>query len=203
MKQKNSGNSALIIFAKNPVAGKVKTRLAKDTGSVKALEIFLRLLTHTYNETKDLNYKKFLFLSDQHDESLFDKNYIQEIQSGNNLGEKMNNAFQTIFRSGFENAVLIGTDTPEISSEIINKAFVKLSDHDFTIGPAYDGGYYLIGMKNFNDNLFENIRWSTGEVFEKTILKIKNLNKSYFILEKLHDVDVTGDLKYMEALNIN
>ncbi|MEP7147178.1 MAG: DUF2064 domain-containing protein, partial [bacterium] len=113
---------------------------------------------------------------------------------------KMKNAFENIFKEGFKKAVLIGTDTPEISGEIIENAFYELSGNDFTIGPSFDGGYYLLGMKMMNDELFEDMLWSTGEVFEKTTLKIKKLNKKIYILKKLHDVDNVNDLKYLDLI---
>ncbi|MBK9331382.1 MAG: TIGR04282 family arsenosugar biosynthesis glycosyltransferase [Ignavibacteria bacterium] len=186
--------NALIIFARNPVIGKVKTRLAAEAGNDKAFEIYVKLLYHTYGCTKNIPCEKYLYLTDFKDEDLFDENYRQELQSGKDLGEKMKNAFNDLKRSGFEKILLIGTDCPELNAEILNQAFDKLDEAEFVLGPAKDGGYYLIGLKENSDSLFENISWSTNEVLEQTIKKIDSISKNYSLLEQLSDIDDLSDL---------
>lgn len=186
--------NALIIFAKNPVLGKVKTRLARETGDEKALEIYKLLLGNTYRQTKEIVCDKYLFLSDSTDKNIYDSNFKQMIQSGKDLGERMSNAFVNIFEKGFEKAIIIGTDCPELNSEIIYEAFDKLNEHDIVIGPAGDGGYYLIGLNKPDKSLFENIKWSSGEVLDMTKDKIKTSGKNYFLLKELNDIDEAKDL---------
>jgi rSAM/selenodomain-associated transferase 1 len=180
MKNKN----ALIIFAKNPVHGKVKTRLAKHIGNDKAMNLYLKLLYNTYLKTKDMNCDKYLFLSDRKEIDLFGNNFKQIVQNGNDIGERMKNAFDEVFKSGHSKIILIGTDIPELDEEILNTAFDKLSESDIVLGPAADGGYYLIGMKNFSGYVFDNIKWSTDKVLSKTIENINERKESFQSVKK-------------------
>ncbi|MEZ4688804.1 MAG: TIGR04282 family arsenosugar biosynthesis glycosyltransferase [Ignavibacteria bacterium] len=141
---------------------------------------------------------KYLFLTERTDNGLFDDTYIQKIQSGSDLGSKMNNAIKSVLKEGNENILLIGTDVPGLSSEIINEAFKKLLEFDIVIGPARDGGYYLIGMKESLSQIFENMKWSNEQVLSNTIERIGLLNKSYYLLEELADVDMEEDLENMD-----
>ncbi|MFZ1322051.1 MAG: TIGR04282 family arsenosugar biosynthesis glycosyltransferase [Ignavibacteria bacterium] len=186
---------ALIIFAKNPVPGKVKTRLAADLGDDKAFEIYLKLLYRSYANTKNLSCDKFLYLSDSKDDVLFDENFIQYLQKGNDLGEKMKNAFKEILSLDYEKIVIIGTDCADLDENILNEAFEKLNEFDFVLGPANDGGYYLLGQKSSADELFEDIEWSTEKVLQQTIDKIDVRDKSYFLLKVLTDIDNISDLE--------
>jgi len=193
---------ALVIFAKNPVKGKVKTRLAKDIGEQKALEVYKKLLQLNYLNTKDLNCKKFIYYSEFADKDLFDISYEIKIQSDGDLGIKMRNAFTEIFNSGYDKAILIGTDCPGLKMDIIRQAFDSLDNFDLVFGPANDGGYYLIGMKHANDYLFENIKWSTKFVLEDSIAKVRGKILKHILLETLSDVDTSEDLlKVNELLN--
>lgn len=196
MKNKN----ALIIFAKNPVHGKVKTRLAKHLRDDKVLEIYKKLLDNIFLQTKDMNCDKYLFLSDKTDSDLFDNSYKQFIQSGNDIGERMKNAFNEVFKSGYDKIILTGTDIPELEGQLINEAFDNLSKSDFVLGPAADGGYYLIGMKKFSGYVFENIEWSTNKVLSKTIENIKKRAESFCLLKELNDLDDIEDLKKFKDL---
>lgn len=195
---KNSMNSgsdtALIIFAKNPVKGKVKTRIAAKAGEEKALEAYTRLLNLTYENTKNTSAGKYLFLTENLDSKLFDKGYIQKLQQGNTLGERMSNAFSLIFSLDYNKAVIIGTDLPGLTIDILNEAYKKLNDFDFVIGPSQDGGYYLLGMKYLEPEIFKGVQWSTSSVLDETIKHIKKLDKSYYLLTPLPDVDEAEDL---------
>jgi len=195
---KYNTKKALIIFAKNPVPGKVKTRLAADIGNEMAFEIYLKLLYRSYANTKNIICDKFLFLSDRKDEDLFDENFIQYLQKGNGLGEKMKNAFNEILKNGYGKIIIIGTDCPELDENILSDAFEKLNENDFVIGPANDGGYYLLGLKSKADYLFEEIEWSTEKVLKQTIDKIESEHKSYFLLKELIDIDDNSDLDSSE-----
>jgi len=194
---------AIIIFARNPESGKVKSRIAKILGDEKALEIYKKLLDSIYSKTRNLKVKKFLFLSEFTDKSLFDPCYKQLVQNGKDLGEKMHNAMYSVFKYGFEKVILAGTDVPGLNEEIINEAFEKLSFFDVVIGPSADGGYYLIGMKESDFSLFENIDWGNELVLSKSIERIKYRNKSCYILKELNDIDTLEDLKYFDYKNKN
>ncbi len=171
----------LIIFVKNPVAGKVKTRLAKDIGNEKALRVYEFLLDKIYKETKNLAVEKYLFLSDALDQNLFDSGFTQILQKGKDLGERMANGFDYLFDKGFDKALIIGSDVPELDSKIIYDAFEKLFVYDIVIGPSKDGGYYLIGMKEQMNFLFEDIQWSSEEVLNSTMKKDQNQRENILI----------------------
>lgn len=186
----------LIIFYRNPELGKVKTRLAKTLGDEKALAIYLALSSHTRFITKNLTidkviyYSKFVDTEDVWPNTTFQK----KLQNGNDLGEKMNNAFVEGFQSGYERVCIIGTDCFELSRDIIKQAFDQLHTNDAVIGPAKDGGYYLLGMKKHMPELFRNKMWSTDTVATDTIQNFKDLSIIYTQLEVLTDVDEEKDL---------
>ncbi|MEO6488536.1 MAG: TIGR04282 family arsenosugar biosynthesis glycosyltransferase [Ferruginibacter sp.] len=188
---------ALIIFAKNPEPGKVKTRLAATIGNEAALIIYNKLLHHTVSVTKYLAVDKFVFYSDHLDQDDIwnKKHYYKEIQQGNNLGQKMENALASTFQKGYDEIVIIGTDCPGVNAGIIMNSFSFLQSHDVAIGPAEDGGYYLLGMKEMHRNLFEGIQWSTKTVFSTTISKCVALQLSYSVLPLLKDIDEEKDLE--------
>lgn len=183
------------------MAGKVKTRLAKNIGDSEAFRIYIELLNHTYSQAKNLLCDKFLFLSEKPDSNLFDKTFNQHVQNGNDLGEKMKNAFNEIFNKGYQRVLIIGTDCPGLTKEIINIAFEKLLKCDFILGPSFDGGYYLIGMKEPNYFVFEKMIWSNEHLTSMTIKKIKAKNKKFRLLKKLNDIDEEKDLKFCQYLS--
>lgn len=192
---------ALVIFAKNTEAGKVKTRLAATIGEEAALAVYYQLLSYTASITNDLSVDKFVFYSGYIEKlDAWDNNhYFKQIQQGNDLGERMQQAFETIFEKGYREIVIIGTDCHELQANIISKAFTSLDSHDVVIGPAADGGYYLLGMKQPYLTLFENISWSTNTVFYETILKCKTSQLDYCLLPILRDIDREEDLQYFKT----
>jgi len=193
---------ALIIFQKNPVYAKVKTRLAATIGNDKALAIYRQLIQHTHFITQQLKADKIIFYSDVIDEDdNWNSEYLKQLQKGNDLGERMMNAFNYVFQNHFSNAIIIGTDCAELNEQIIAHAFEKLNEYDVIIGPAADGGYYLLAMKTMYHQLFTNIEWSTNEVLQSTIERCKQNHLSYFLLEELHDVDEEKDLQYLKTIN--
>ena len=160
---------ALLIFTKNPEPGKVKTRLAATLGTAKAFSIYSQLIEHTISVTNYLPVDKIVFYSNHivQEDIWDDKYYQKQVQEGSDLGERMNNAFNYAFQKGYDRVVIIGTDCPELNAGIIMNAFAYLNIHDVVIGPAADGGYYLLGMKQYFSQTFENINWSTETVFER------------------------------------
>ena len=186
----------LIIFVKNPELGKVKTRLARTIGDEKALYIYKLLLEQTFQVTlpvlaeKKLYYSEFVQNMDQFNDLVYEKH----IQKGDGLGDKMYNAMKHSFGEWAGKVVLIGSDCFELNSGIIEEAFKALEESDYVLGPAKDGGYYLIGMKALNLEIFQNKEWSTENVFLDTLLDIKNQEKSHYLLPTLSDVDTEEDL---------
>lgn len=198
MKQKD----ILIILARSPVYGKVKTRLAAAIGAVEALEVYRQLLQHTLEVAGNVPSDKVVFYSD---ESVPDEGtapgFARATQYGADLGARMENAFTHVFRQGYEKAVMIGTDCPAMGERTLAAAFEALHQHDVVIGPAYDGGYYLLGMKQVHHRLFDNIPWSTPAVFEETVTICRRDGLRYLLLPTLHDVDEKKDLPHLAKMN--
>ncbi len=187
---------ALIIFIKNPVKGKVKTRLAETVGETVALEIYKSLLAHTQKIAASVSTDKFIFYSefvnpaDEWNEKVFNK----QKQHGNDLGDRMHNAFEYIFANGYHEVVIIGTDCLALDTTIIESAFQCLGENDVVIGPATDGGYYLLGMNKLNPCLFKKITWSTATVLQETLTVCENEKLKVQMLTTLSDIDVADDL---------
>jgi rSAM/selenodomain-associated transferase 1 len=192
MKSKN----LLLIFTRNPELGKVKSRLAATIGPKKALIIYKELLNHTHKTTVNLNASKWLFYSeniaknDIWDENCFDK----KLQQGSDLGSKMKHAFEEGFKSGFEKIIIIGSDIYDLQQKHIEEAFVALENHNSVLGPSLDGGYYLLGMRKLNPEVFENKNWGSDSVQENTLIDLKS-SAPFFLLENLNDIDVISDIK--------
>jgi len=126
-------------------------------------------------------------------------------QEGDDLGERMKNAFKTVFSQGLKSAILIGSDSPDLPGLIIDRALISLKDHDAVLGPSYDGGYYLIGFRadTFLPRTFDEIPWSTPEVFIKTLDVMEKAGLKVHILPEWRDVDTINDLKalFFESRN--
>lgn len=196
------GTDILIILAKNPVYGKVKTRLAAAIGAAAALDIYRQLLRHTLDVAAKVPADKVIFYSDgpAPDEGAA-PGFARATQYGADLGARMENAFTHVFRQGYEKAVMIGTDCPAMGERTLAAAFDALHQHDVVIGPAYDGGYYLLGMKQAHHTLFENMPWSTAAVFEETVTVCRDSGLRYLLLPTLHDVDEKKDLSQLAKMN--
>lgn len=189
--------NALMVFIKNAEHGKVKTRLASSIGNEQALEVYKELLTHTLQVTKPVAANKYVFYSEriEDDDNWQRNNFVQQLQSGERLGERMSNAFQKVFELGNAKAVIVGSDCFDLTTNIIANSFDALDDNDVVIGPALDGGYYLLGMKQHQKLLFENIEWSTPTVLADTLELCKQHGLSYTLLPALSDIDTISDLK--------
>ena len=186
----------LIIFVKNPVLGKAKTRLAATVGDEVALEIYRLLLRKTRQESIALESDKIVYYSDSIDQNdLWDDHaFFKAIQSGNDLGEKITDAFRNAFGRGYKRVCIIGSDCYDLSQDLIQQSFEALKQHDAVIGPAEDGGYYLLGMSSFNPQFFANKAWSTETVARDTIKDFEAGGLSYKVLPTLNDIDTEADL---------
>lgn len=184
----------LCVFVKNPQLGKVKTRLAKSIGNEKALQVYQYLLHRTKSIVDQLSFDVTIWYADQPDQNNIWEDYRKQIQVNEHLGLRMYHAIEESNRNGYESTCLIGSDCPNLTNEIIYSAFEQLQSKDLVIGPAVDGGYYLIGMKGNYKPLFENINWSTSTVLESTILSADRLGLSYHFLPQLSDIDTLDDL---------
>ena len=129
--------------------GKCKTRLAKKIGDQKALEIYSYLLQHTANVTKNVNADKQVWDATQPVENDIwnHEYYTKKAQQGENLGARMSYAFAEGFQQGYDKILIVGSDLLDINTALIEDAFEKLDKTDFVLGPAKDGGYYLLGIE--------------------------------------------------------
>jgi rSAM/selenodomain-associated transferase 1 len=195
----------LAIFSKNPVTGQVKTRLAKSIGNEKALEVYEILRRHTDSVTALAKAKRVVFYSDfiPASDIFLNEGAEAKLQDGDDLGERMHNAICDMLESGFSHVVLIGTDCPDLNAAIIEDAFSALENHDAVIGPAKDGGFYLIGLKKSCPGLFLQRTWSTCSVLRETIETLEKKGMSYMLLPELQDIDTFEDLKQSRLWNEN
>lgn len=190
-----TSKNALIIFTRNPELGKCKTRLAKTIGDEAALEIYKHLLKHTASVSETVNADKFVFYSEniKKEDIWNDSCFKKKLQNGNNLGERMENAFAELLNLGYQKVVIIGSDLLDLDSALIDDAFNQLNHFEYVIGPAKDGGYYLLGMKTLNSNLFKNKHWGTESVLNDTLTNLQQ--STVHLLKELNDIDTFEDIK--------
>jgi len=194
-------STALIVFAKAPVAGQVKTRLCPPLTPDEAASLHGSLVLDLLDRCQSLkgcdaivagapsqNHPFFGAMKTRFKIPIWD-------QVGDDLGARMAHAFQAALGSSYHSVLIVGTDIPGISVSLITTAFKSLQDHDIVLGPTVDGGYYLIGLRTPVPELFENIPWSTDQVFSLTEEKIKALGLTLTVLPMLRDLDTVDDLQ--------
>ncbi len=191
----------LLIFTRNPELGKCKTRLAAKVGDKAALDIYKFLLDHTVAITKELYAKKTVYYSEEiweddvWDGTFFDK----KLQEGKDLGARMAHAFLDGFQNGFEKIIVIGSDMYDLTQENLEEAFIALDKRDFVLGPAEDGGYYLLGMKHYLPQLFLGKDWGTDTVLSDTLTNLAS--ETTALLKTKNDIDHYEDIKDNQAFS--
>ncbi|AUC20861.1 glycosyltransferase [Polaribacter sejongensis] len=199
MENKINSKNLLLIFTRNPELGKAKTRLAKTVGDEKALEIYKFLLEKTRNISSEVTSDKAVYYSVKiREKDIWEANSYQKHQQvGEDLGIRMLNAFKNSFDAGYKKVMIIGSDLYDLTSENIENAFQQLDSNDVVLGPAEDGGYYLLGMNALQENIFKNKDWGTASVRKDTLADLQD--KAVFLLEELNDVDVFEDIEHHPA----
>ena len=184
----------LLIFTRNPELGKAKTRLAKTVGDETALEIYKFLLERTRDISSKVNADKAVYYSVKiRENDIWNPDIYQKYQQfGEDLGIRMLNAFKNGFEAGYKKVMIIGSDLYDLSEKNIEKAFVALNTNDVVIGPAEDGGYYLLGMNSLQENVFKNKEWGTASVRKDTLTNL--IDKKVKLLELKNDIDVYEDI---------
>ena len=191
----------VIVFTRYPEAGKTKTRLIPELGAEGAAELQRHMAEHAISRVRELATSRRISIevSYQGGNPVLMKQWLGgdilfREQDGNDLGERMLTAFLDAFCNGAERVLLMGTDCPDITAQILEKAFQELERSDLVLGPAEDGGYYLIGLKEAYPELFVNVPWGTEKVLERTleIAAVKGLSAG--LVDRLHDVDRPEDL---------
>jgi len=192
------------IFAKYWEPGKVKTRLAASIGSQAASDVYCAILNHLLNSLNSAADRRVVAYSpiDRAEEfSVFSPHWQQTPQCDGPLGERMANYFNETFAADAQRVVLIGSDCPDITPEIINEAFKSLENADVVLGPTFDGGYYLVGMSGKFHDIFSDITYSTESVLEETLSLAKRNSITCHCLDRLNDIDEIDDLnQYIQQL---
>ncbi len=186
----------LILFCKAPEKGKVKTRLAATIGQDAALQVSESLLSRTIELLARTDFPKTIcYLGEGEDYfSEFEKDFSLTRQQGKDLGERMYNAIRRSYLQGYSKSILVGSDIVDLSTEDFSDAITSLKENDIVLGPAKDGGYYLVGMNSPQD-IFSGITWGSSNTLESTIDKIRSQGLSFDLLSLRHDIDREEDLK--------
>lgn len=184
----------LMTFTRNPELGKVKTRLAKGIGEKAALEVYIKLLEHTENVLRKINTDKCIWysVSVRENDLWKDTSYQKKKQIGTDLGARMLHAFQDAFDNNYEKVIIIGSDLYDLQPKHIEEAMQALDTNDVVIGPAQDGGYYLLGMKTLHEKAFAPKNWGTETVLADTLNDLDT--QKIHLLETLNDIDHAEDL---------
>jgi len=197
----NNEDSCIIVFAKAPIIGNVKTRLAIDLDESLVVNLYKNFVLDILQKIKSIKIQYKIFYDPPDTEHLMtgwlgaDNKFI--LQQGSDLGERMKNAFTAMFEDSFTRAVIIGTDFPDLPVKYILEAFAGLEKSNAVIGPTFDGGYYLIGFNNasFLSHAFDNMPWGSNMVFKNTMALFNKINLSVHVLPRWRDVDTYHDLK--------
>ena len=194
--------AALIIFAKAPIPGQVKTRLCPPLAPDEAATLHGTMVLDTLERSRNLlGFDRFLACAPSKQHPFFKAvgarqgvQLLEQIQG--DLGGRMHQAFCSVFEAGYRSAVVVGTDLPTIQGELLRQALRGLADHDVVLGPSVDGGYYLIGLKKSTPDLFSDVPWSTDQVLTSTLKKAGHLSLSLQLLTEQRDLDTLVDLQY-------
>jgi rSAM/selenodomain-associated transferase 1 len=199
--------NCLLLFVKLPIKGQVKTRLAAQTGGDFEVELYKCFVEDIISLVNNLNVHLELCFFPPHTRLNFSEwlgeQYCYTPQVGDNLGERLKNAFDSAFKEHFSKVVVIGSDSPDLPAEFLQLAFKELESHDAVIGPGNDGGYYLIGFSraSFLPAAFDGIAWSTSAVCKKTVEILKRHKLKIYLLPEWYDVDTRSDLEKLIARN--
>jgi len=207
---KTTGNhKAVILFTRFPVAGKVKTRLISVLGEQGAADLHKKMTEQILRQiqpaVQTFGMQLFVYYYGGSQSQMTDwmgEKALFCSQKGNDLGQRMQHALNQTINQGAEQILLIGSDCPAIDDAIITQGFNALQNHDLTLGPAADGGYYLIGLRKNNKqrvpkNLFHKISWGTHTVLQQTVQQAEADGLSCQLLPQLHDIDRPEDLVHL------
>ena len=226
--ERSGHRGALIVFVKNADPGRVKTRLAADLGEQETLNVYLRLVAHTMEqamgvravvdiaETDIAEIDIFVYFSRHVPEVWPDptrdgfpvsesgmeifRGASLRVQKGDDLGQRMKQAFREVFSGGYGRAAIIGSDCPELDASHLEQAFSALATHDTVAGPASDGGYYLLGMRTLHPEVFDDKAWSTDTVLRRTIQDFQRAGLRTYLLPQLRDMDDLDDYRQLKHL---
>lgn len=184
----------IIVFTRNPELGKCKTRLAASIGKENALQVYMRLIEHTSTCVQKVEADAVAFYTGKFhtNDAWPDEHFQKQIQIEGHLGAKMQAAFEWCFRQNYNKVCIVGSDLLDLEAKDIQTAFDQLKQHDVVFGPAEDGGYYLMAMKQLQTEAFLSKHWSTSTVLKQTLLDLQG--KSVSLLSPKNDIDTVEDL---------
>jgi hypothetical protein len=188
----------LIVFLKHPTPGRVKTRLARGLGKADAACVYRAMAEELMRRTRSRAYERLAFHAPDATREAMDAWLPGEdwhVQAGEDLGARIQNAFETAFATGAERVAIVGSDLPWLGEHEIRAAFGALAAADVVIGPSRDGGYYLLGLERPEPRLFTGIAWSSDSVLRVTLERARELGLSVHTLEPRTDVDTPEDLR--------
>lgn len=198
----SSDGTCLIVFAKPPAEGTVKTRLVPPLTPLQAADLYRRFLYDSLEQYDRLDSPVRIYFGEGDIPADLPRMTVPmsiHRQEGEGLGRRMANAFLESFSAGFNAAIIIGTDHPTLPDEFLNLAFDALADPMHTvIGPSEDGGYYLLGMNHFYPVVFKNMDYSHPDVFDQTIDRIGRTNAGITVLPTWYDVDTPEELRQLQ-----
>ena len=196
----------IIIFTRYPEPGQTKTRLIPELGPEKAADLQRRMTEYTMAQVAGLMTAAGPAVEIRYQDGSpaemadwLGREYSYLSQGSGSLGEKMNRAFTEAFAKGRQAVLIIGTDCPALSRQTIKKTLAGLKENDLVLGPAFDGGYYLIGLRKNAPSLFTDIPWGTDTVLAATLERAEQGGLSHLLLEQLNDIDRPEDLKTLPA----
>ncbi|MBA4397173.1 MAG: hypothetical protein C0394_07310 [Syntrophus sp. (in: bacteria)] len=198
------------MLVRHPEPGKVKTRLAKKYGNAFAAELYGYFVEDLLATLEPGNFHLEIFFTpaERYPEirQRFGSRFSCTPQQGEGLGERMKNAFRCCFTKGFNATVLIGSDSPDLTMRVIEEAFLSIeSGNDAVVGPAFDGGYYLIGFHadTFAPAIFKDMPWGESGVLEKTVKRLHDRGCRIHLAPTWHDIDTEEDLAALWARHEN
>lgn len=192
-------NNCLIIFAKEPKKGRVKTRLRGYLSETQCVALYKALLKDTFELVKPLEHIAKVLA---YDSSTDEPGYLKELgkgfifyrQEGKDLGRRLHNAIKFSGKMHSDKTVIIGSDSPNLPITYVKEAFRRLEKNDIVLGPSADGGFYLLGIKDPCFEIFKDIQWGSGSVLEDTVKNAGMLDKKIAILKKWYDIDDAAGL---------
>ncbi len=204
MASNKTKSNALVAFAKYPEAGKVKTRLGESIGddlAASTYRYFVRHILHKH-QAQDEKYDTLCAVTPAEKLPAFEREfagarkYFAQAHSPD-LGQRLIHASKLVFENGYKKLAIIGTDSPALAAEFIEQAFQQLEENDLVLGPAKDGGYYLIAMKKSHESLFRGVRWSSDQTLQDTLAIALRNEMTFCLLPQHFDIDEIDGLRFL------
>jgi rSAM/selenodomain-associated transferase 1 len=198
--------NALAVMAREPVAGRVKTRLTRELTPHDAALLYQAFLRDTLGKIGSIPGVSPVVAytpdtAEEYFRRIAPENALLLSQTGEDLGERLDHVSSELFHLGFSRVVIVGSDSPDLPGDYLELAFDRLGSHDLVLGPCDDGGYYLIGLScGPEHSLFTGIPWSSSRVFATTLRKAKSMGMHVAVLPRWHDIDTVEDLRMMTTL---